>query len=390
MRLPKVYVCRSQHENDQVYTENVTEYFDLHGVGYQVVELRPSGTRDELTECLHDGSTAVLGYNSQLDHSWIADRSFIDAAAERGVPVVQWILDHPSSRWHEFYVSTARNSRFLFHSSYSERYFRRYCLPQSRTAVVCGVGPNRRSRVPDLSRRRFAERPISCLIACNLERIGGPPDAIQARISALDPPLAASVREAIRTAQHDLIQPLEVHLDAALSSHKDEIPIESFHWLFQIVEDSVQTLRRQQVFSIARDYRVLIQSDEAARPFAEAGTAVFEANIGMKATVSRMPLARAVLSVSHLNDMVHDRTLNGLNAGCLNIVEDSAVHRALFTHRENALLFRYDDDSLRECFDIVCRQPDRAFAIANAGMELRDDPRLRFGGFDNILKLARA
>ena len=117
--------------------------------------------------------------------------------------------------------------------------------------------------------------------------------------------------------------------------------------------------------------------------------AAFQANVGMRTTIARTPFARAVLSVSHLNDMVHDRTLNGLNAGCVNIVEDSAIHRAIFKHGENALLYRYDDDSLRECLDIVCHQPDRAFAIAERGMALRDDPRLRFGGFHNILELAR-
>jgi len=63
--------------------------------------------------------------------------------------------------------------------------------------------------------------------------------------------------------------------------------------------------------------------------------------------------------------------------------------RAFFKHGKNALLFRYDDDSLEECLDVVCNQPDRAYGIARAGMKLRDDPRLRFGQFHNILDLAR-
>ena len=52
-------------------------------------------------------------------------------------------------------------------------------------------------------------------------------------------------------------------------------------------------------------------------------------------------------------------------------------------------MFRYDDDSLRECLEIVCHQPERAYAIAEAGMTLRDDPRFRFGGFRFAFSLSR-
>jgi hypothetical protein len=82
--------------------------------------------------------------------------------------------------------------------------------------------------------------------------------------------------------------------------------------------------------------------------------------------------------------------MNALNGGCVAIAEANLATQAMFTHKVDALLFRYDDDSLEECFDIVCHQPARAYEIAQAGMKLRDDPRLRFGQFHNLLDLARA
>ena len=98
-----------------------------------------------------------------------------------------------------------------------------------------------------------------------------------------------------------------------------------------------------------------------------------------------MPASRAVVSVSHLNDMIHDRTLNGLNAGCVNIVEDSLAHREAFQDRKNALFFKYEDDSLRECLDLVCSRPEQAYAIAEAGIATRDGQPFRFGEFHNII-----
>ena len=112
-------------------------------------------------------------------------------------------------------------------------------------------------------------------------------------------------------------------------------------------------------------------------------------NVGMQFTLARIPACRSVLSVSPMNDMIHDRTMNALNGGCAAILEDNPVSRSIFRHGENALLFRYDDDSIAECLDIVCNHPERAYAIAQAGMALRDDPRLRFGQFHNILDLAQ-
>jgi hypothetical protein len=96
-----------------------------------------------------------------------------------------------------------------------------------------------------------------------------------------------------------------------------------------------------------------------------------------------------VLSVSPNVDLVHDRTMNAINAGCVAILEDNLASKAIFRHGHNALLFRYDDNSIEECLDVVCNQPDRAYRIAQAGIKLRDDPRLRFGQFHNILDLAR-
>jgi hypothetical protein len=43
----------------------------------------------------------------------------------------------------------------------------------------------------------------------------------------------------------------------------------------------------------------------------------------------------------------------------------------------------------RSALDLVCNQPERAYRIARAGFNLRDDPRLGFGRFHNILELAR-
>src|SRR3982074_944565 len=106
-------------------------------------------------------------------------------------------------------------------------------------------------------------------------------------------------------------------------------------------------------------------------------------------TLRRMPRSRSVISLTPVNDQLHDRTLNGLNAGSLNIIEDNKVHREIFAHGENALLFRYDDNSLRDALALVCSGQETAYRIAEAGFALRDDPRLRFGGFNNFFSPAR-
>ena len=64
----------------------------------------------------------------------------------------------------------------------------------------------------------------------------------------------------------------------------------------------------------------------------------------------------------------HDAALNGLMA-----------HPRSLCHR----------DSLEECLDIVCNQPEYAYEIAQGGFMLRDNPRIRFDRFDNIIALAK-
>ena len=85
-----------------------------------------------------------------------------------------------------------------------------------------------------------------------------------------------------------------------------------------------------------------------------------------------MKSARAVLSTSRVNDEIHNRVQNGLNAGCVNIIEDNAVNRSVLTVGATALLFSYQDDMLREQLDLVCSNPRRAYELAQAGLALRD------------------
>jgi hypothetical protein len=101
-----------------------------------------------------------------------------------------------------------------------------------------------------------------------------------------------------------------------------------------------------------------------------------------------MPNFRSILSVSPLNDLVHDRTMNALNAGCVPIIEDNTAHRRIFEHRKNALMFRYGDSSLHECFDIVCNKPEYAWEIAKCAFALRDDPNVFCVSFGNVIDVA--
>jgi Glycosyl transferases group 1 len=182
---------------------------------------------------------------------------------------------------------------------------------------------------------------------------------------------------------------LHPHVSTALEARGQTVPAGTFNSICHVVEQSVQTIRRLKIFSVAQKYPVLIQSDSSAAAYCNGSAAVLETNVGMQFTLARIPTCRSVLSVSPINDMIHDRTMNALNAGCVAILEDSPATKGIFKHGKNALLFRYDDDSIEECLDIVCNQPERAYDIAQAGMQLRDDPRLRFGRFHNILDLAR-
>jgi hypothetical protein len=402
---PRVfYICHADHPHDRVFAENVAEYLDSIGVKSKSIAFGVSGQRPELRESLQPDVMGVLGFNSQLDHSWLEAENFLNAAVERGIPVIQWTLDHPSSRLRSFNHSTASNSRFLFSSANAEVYFNRYGIPGALTGSVACVGPSRHSRVDELSLQSFAGRPINCLIAMNLRRIGGTIEDARARMAALGPALAQAVEIAADRALPDVIQPLETHFERALdlfggpdllnapvpealSSGLPPVANAMRHVCMQILEEIVQITRRQRIFEVAREFPVLIQSDDASRPFQQGAVARFEENVDMAFTWSRLKQARAQVSVSNMHDMVHDRILNGLNAGCLNIVEDSFANRRVFQHERNALFFRYDDDSLRECLARVCGDLKGTFEIAEAGFALRDDPRLRFGGFEKILEL---
>jgi hypothetical protein len=209
------------------------------------------------------------------------------------------------------------------------------------------------------------------------------------RQQAIDSRLARAVDIACESAYYDLDDRLERHLQNALSDAGLALDNSLFNDAFQIVEDLVQIRRRQKIFEIARAFPVLIQSDQSAAPFACGGRARFEANVDMRDTFDRMKSARAVLSASRVSDELHDRIQNGLNAGCVNIIEDNAINRSVLTDGENALFFNYRDDMLREQLDFVCHNPRQAYELAQAGFVLRDKEPFRFGGFHNILELAQ-
>jgi hypothetical protein len=400
------YICHADHNHDRVFAENITEYLSSVGIKSRSIAFGVSGIRPELTQCLQPNVRGVIGFNSQLDHSWIESKNFLEAALESGIPVIQWTLDHPSSRMLIFNHSTVMNSRFLFSSANAEHYFRQYGIPGALTDHVACVGPSRHSRIDDLDFQSFAQRPIKCMIAMNLRRIGGTIEDARARMAALGTPLAQAMEMAADRALPDLIQPLETHFERALDAFGGPdllnaapmpaapapgvapVPNAVRHICMQMLEEVIQITRRQRIFEIARDFPVLIQSDDASRPFQAGATARFEENVDMALTWSRLKEARSQVSVSNMHDMVHDRILNGLNAGCLNIVEDNLANRRVFQHDRNALFFRYDDDSLRECLTRVCDDLDGTFEIAEAGFKLRDDPQLRFGRFEKIIELA--
>jgi hypothetical protein len=384
----KVYIYTVGYEHDSTYVENVVQYLEGQGVLCRGITLRADGFRPELQLCIDDRATAVLGLNSTLDHSWLASGSFLAAAEQNGIPVLQWILDHPSSRWHEFYASTVANSRFLLNTEQERQYFQAYCLPGATTAAIGGVGPNRRSRIGRLTREAYLQRRFTCMIPLSLHRVRGMAENDEA-MAAIPVRLSDVARHAIVRAQFDLTRPLHQHLVAALAAYNTDVPAPTFNAICHIVEQAVQTIRRLKIFDAARKFPVLVQSDDSAKPYFDGATAALETNVTMQFTLARMPSCRSVLSVSPMNDMIHDRTMNALNGGCVAIVEDSPVARSVFKHGHNALLFRYDDASIEECLDIVCNQPERAYEIARAGMALRDHPRLRFGQFHNILDLAR-
>jgi len=390
LRGRKFWICHASHEHDRIYTENVCEFLGAMGVECKVLEFESPGNRLELRQCLDDRTIAILGINSQLDHCWIDEANFVEVAAKQNVPVIHWILDHPSSRWPEFTHATAENSKFMLMSEFSEQYFRRYCLSDARTASVAGHGPNWRSRIDTLSRRSFLERAIPCLIPLNVRRIGGTFDDAQARLQTLESGTSEAVKEAIELSRFNLNDPIEVHLNACLIRRGRDLTDPQFHFCFQIVEETVQIWRRLRVFEVASKFPVSIQTDIAPKSLLSGAVATCSDDPrtnSMPATIARMKSCRSVVNCNYASDMLHDRTENGLNAGCVSIVEDTPIHRRLFRHGENALLFRHDDDSLSECLDLVCNRPDRAFEIAQAGFPARDNPAIRFGGYENFLDL---
>ena len=117
------------------------------------------------------GCIRGIGFNSQLDRSYIGDTPFLTLAAKQRVPVIQWILDHPSSRLSEFGNSSAENSRFLFSAESAEEYFRRFGIQNALTAIVACVGASRFSRANNLTFREFRNRPFTGIVAINLAEL---------------------------------------------------------------------------------------------------------------------------------------------------------------------------------------------------------------------------
>ena len=153
-------------------------------------------------------------------------------------------------------------------------------------------------------------------------------------MSALEAPLADVAREAIAQAQFDLIGPLHPHITAALAARNKIVSNQTFNSICQIVEQSVQTARRLKIFSIARKFPVLIQSDRSATSYFNGSDASLETDVGMQFTLARIPTCRSVLSVSPVNDMIHDRTMNALNGGCVAILEDNPRQQEHFQARQ--------------------------------------------------------
>jgi hypothetical protein len=393
LRGRKVYLCHLAHPNDRLAAGHFTAYFDWMGVPFEVIEFNSSGQRPELRPALGESTIAVIGYNSQLDHSWIGEEKFVAMAEQRQIPVIQCILDHPSNRWPEFSLNlNARNVRYLFVAGYCEQYFQRYCVPGAHT-VTASFTASPLARADDVSREDFLARDIPCLIALNLRRQSGTGEEMEARIGTLEPRVADTVREAIDPARHDLDNPLTMHLERALSLRGIELPNQIMHVCAAIVEDMTHLWRRRRIFEVASAFPVLIQTDLPPPELVARGVAAFRTGAEWTdpgATVERMKSCRSVLSVSLTNDALHDRTGNGVNAGCVPIVEDNTAHRRLFEDRKNALFFRYDDDSLERCLALVCHDPERAWDIARRSTPLRDDPVFRFPGSHRLLDLVPA
>jgi len=389
-RRQKIVVCHEGHQNDEGYVENVFEFLIGRGIDHEFRHLGTPFTLDELARYQADGrNVALLGFNAQVDHAWIEKEPLVSAAARHGITVMQWILDHPSSRWPEFKSSDPTTSRFLFHSPYSQAYFEKFCCKGAITATTGSVGPNGRSRSNVDGFAAFSRRPITCMIALSMARLGVSAAETEASIGALDPALAETLRQAIAQARFDLDQPMEIHLTRALADSRLVLDNATFNRCFRLLNDTVQHFRRAHIFRIANRFGVLIQSDATARSLIGPGPSHFRQDVSTPQTLTSMRLCRTVLSVSPVNDSIHDRTCNALNAGCLPILEDNRAHRGLFTHGENALLFRYDDDSIATCLALACGDPAGIYAMAQRAKAIRDCGQFRFGLFGNIVNVAR-
>ena len=387
-RYRKVIVCHQGHENDVCCTENIFEYLSACGIDHDFLNLRDPHATDELRRGLAGGpDIALLGFNSQIDHAWLEDEPLLLSAARHGVTVAQWIFDHPGGQWPEFNRSDPVTSRFVFHSRYSQAYFARYCCPGALTTTAGSVGPSRRSRSAAEGLDAFSRRPVACLIALGLKRLGRTAAETEAGIESLDSALAHCVRQAISHACFDLDQPLEIHLSTALDDSGQVLDDGVFNRCFRLLNDCVQYYRRAEVIRVAGKFGVHIQSDETAHALVEGARASFRRDVSTVETLDNMPRCRAVLSVSPVNDSIHDRTCNALNAGCLPILEDNRAHRGLFFHGQNALLFRYGDDSLAECLALACGSPESIFPAAERATAMRDQSPFRFGSFHNIVAL---
>ena len=80
---PVFYICHADHNHDRVFAENVTEYLASEGIKSKSISFEENGQRPQLRECLQDNVIGILGFNAQLDHSWIESTNFLNAAAEK-------------------------------------------------------------------------------------------------------------------------------------------------------------------------------------------------------------------------------------------------------------------------------------------------------------------
>lgn len=382
-----LYFARVPHENEAIVAENLLGFCSQHGIAAREIVIHEDGRyRAELSECLAD-ALAIVSPNWHLDHSCIGDRLFLDVAAEANVPVIQWFFDHPSCRWPEFVYSNASNSRYLFQSGYSESYFRRFILPNSRSSWISTYGANWNSRVDGLDHESFLARDIRCLVPLNLRRVGGGIAEVSQRLDSLPIHIRKVIRDTIESAYPDLLNPIESHpLSVDLWNSLGDQAL--FHHCIQIIEETVQHRRRRRIFEVAQDFPVLLQSDIVSQYLRPAGKAALEEGVSTAETLRRMRRSRSVISVTHVNDQVHPRIPNALNAGAVNIVEDNLVHNKIFQNGKNALLFRYDDDSLRDALSLVCFEPGEAYRIADAGFAMRDEQSFKYGQFDRLVDLA--